>query len=45
MLLSLMYWLWGAATRYNTGGSIENVVNIFERGCLVRFVKVLGVLG
>jgi hypothetical protein len=46
MSLSLeMYQLWGAATRYNTGGSIKNIVNIFERGSLVIFAKALGMLG
>ena len=45
MLLSLeMYQLWGAATRYNTGRTIKNIVNIFERGSLVIFAKVLGML-
>jgi hypothetical protein len=31
--------------RYNTGRSVENIVDIFERGSLVIFAKVLGMLG
>jgi hypothetical protein len=46
MLLSLeVHWLWGAATRYHTGRSIEHIVDIFKRGGLIIFVKVLDALG
>jgi hypothetical protein len=38
-------WRWRAATRYNIGGSIENIVDIFERGGIVVFAKALGALG
>jgi hypothetical protein len=46
MLLSpAVHQLWGVAMRYNTGRSIENIVDIFERGSLVIFAKALGTLG
>jgi hypothetical protein len=31
--------------RYNIGGSIENIIDIFERGGIVVSAKVLGALG
>jgi len=38
-------WRWQAATRYNISRSIENIVDIFERGCIVVFAKALTALG
>jgi hypothetical protein len=44
MLLSLEVH-WAAATRYNTCRSIENIVDIFERGGIIIFAKAFGALG
>jgi hypothetical protein len=38
-------WRWRVAMRYNIGGSIENIIDIFERGGIVVSAKALGALG